>query len=141
MPENTNSLSLIEALRTISRRLNSSSTFSLGKLGILSHLARHGRATTTELAAIIRVTPQAVSLVAREFEGLVLLERAPDAEDRRRIWIEMTDEGRKRLAQERAAGLEWLETAILTRLTQQEQQALESLIPLLRELEPEARDA
>lgn len=141
MPENTISLSLIEALRTISRRLNSSSTFSLGKLGILSHLARHGRATTTELAAIIRVTPQAVSLVAREFEGLGLLERAPDAEDRRRIWIEMTDEGRKRLAQERAAGLEWLETAISTRLTQQEQQALESLIPLLRKLEPEARDA
>lgn len=141
MPENTISLSLIEALRTISRRLNSSSTFSLGKLGILSHLARHGRATTTELAAIIRVTPQAVSLVAREFEGLGLLERAPDAEDRRRIWIEMTDEGRKRLAQERAAGLEWLETAISTRLTQQEQQALESLTPLLRKLEPEARDA
>ncbi|WP_051059796.1 hypothetical protein [Paeniglutamicibacter gangotriensis] len=65
----------------------------------------------------------------------------PDADDRRQTWIGTTDEGRQRLAQERAAGQEWLETAISTRLTQQEQQALESLIPLLRKLDPEARDA
>lgn len=141
MPENTISLSLVEAIRPISRRLNSASTFSPGKLGILGHLARHGRATTTELAAIIRVTPQAVSLAARELEDMSLVGRAPDAEDRRRTWIELTEAGRQRLARERAAGLEWLEEAISTRLTQQEQQSLETLIPLLRKLEPEAHNA
>lgn len=141
MPENSVSLSLVEAIRPISRRLNSASTFSPGKLGILGHLARHGRATTTELAAIIRVTPQAVSLAARELEDLGLLGRVPDAEDRRRIWIELTDAGRRRLVQERAAGLEWLESAISTRLTPQEQYSLETLIPLLRKLDSEAPNA
>ena len=141
MPENPVSLSLVEAIRPIARRLNSASTFSTGKLGILSHLARNGRATTTELAATIRVTPQAVSLAARELDGMGLLGRAPDAEDRRRTWIELTDEGRSRLAQERAAGLKWLEDAISGRLTQPEQQSLETLIPLLRKLDPESGDA
>lgn len=140
MPENPISVSLVEALRPISRRLNAASTFSAGKLGILAHLARHGRSTTTELAAIIRVTPQAVSLAARELEELGLLGRVPDADDRRRTWIELTEAGRQRLAQERAAGLEWLDEAISARLTAEEQLSLETLIALLRKLNPESRN-
>lgn len=138
MTENSKTWELVAALRPISRRLNTSSTFSPGKMGILGHLAVHGRATTTELAAVIRVSPQAVSLAARELEAMGLLERLPDTEDRRRTWIELTEAGRQRLARERAVGLEWLETAISTRLTADERKALEAVIPLLQKLDRSA---
>ena len=60
--------------------------------------------------------------------------RTPDERDRRRIWIELTDAGRERLAKERSKGLEWLEHAIAERLTAEEKETLDSVVPILRKL-------
>ena len=105
---------------------------------MLRHLAEHGRATTSELAAVVQVSPQAISLAARELERLGFVVRVPDAEDRRRIWIELTDAGRQKLAQEFAAGHGWLDRAIVERLTPEERKTLEAVIPILRKLGSEA---
>jgi DNA-binding MarR family transcriptional regulator len=130
--------SFFDALRPLLRRLNAERTLSPGKLGVLSHLAEQGRATSSELAAVVRVSPQAISLSAGELERLGFVVRVPDAEDRRRTWIELTDAGRQKLAQELAAGHAWIDRAIAERLTPEERKALEAAIPVLGKLGSEA---
>lgn len=131
-------LSFFEALRPLLRRLAAGRTLSPGKMGVLSHLAEHGRATTSELAAVVQVSPQAISLSARELERLQFVVRVPDAQDRRRTWIELTDAGRQKLAQELAAGHAWLDRAVMERLTPEERKVLEAAIPVLKKLGSEA---
>ncbi|MGO4186314.1 MarR family winged helix-turn-helix transcriptional regulator [Pseudarthrobacter sp. TAF60_1] len=126
--------SLFEALHPLLRQLNAERTISPGKIGVLRHLAEHGKATTTELAGIVHVSPQAISLAVRELEGLGFVGRATDAEDRRRAWIEITPEGRQKLAGESSAGQGWLGRAVSDRLSPDERKALAAAIPAIRKL-------
>lgn len=130
--------SLFEALHPLLRRLNAERTISPGKIGVLRHLAEHGRATTTELAVIVHVSPQAISLAVRELEGLGFVGRVPDAEDRRRAWIEITPEGRQKLARESSSGQGWLGRAVTERLSPDEREALAAAIPAIRKLGAES---
>lgn len=126
--------SLFEALHPLLRQLNAERTISPGKIGVLRHLAEQGKSTTTELAAVVQVSPQAISLAVRELEGLGFVERAPDAEDRRRAWIEITPAGRQKLALESSAGVGWLDRAITQRLSAKERKSLAAAIPVIRKL-------
>lgn len=130
--------SFLETLHPLLRRLNAERTISPGKTGVLSHLAEHGRATTSELAAAGQISPQGISLAVRELERLQFVVRVPDAKDRRRIWIELTDAGRQKLAQEFLTGHGWLDQAITKKLTPDERKTLEAVIPILRKLGSEA---
>ncbi|GAA4045982.1 MarR family transcriptional regulator [Arthrobacter methylotrophus] len=126
--------SFFETLHPLLRRLNTERTLSPGKIGVLRHLTEHGRATTTELAAAGHVSPQGISLAVRELDRLGLVVKIPDSEDRRRIWIELTEAGRQRLLQESSSGREWLARAINEKLTPQERTTLEAAIPVLQKL-------
>lgn len=130
--------SFFQALQPLLRRLNTERTISPGKLGVLGHIAEHGPATTSELATVVQVSPQAISLAARELERLGFVVRVPDVADRRRIWIEITDAGRQKLARESSAGHGWLDRAISERLTPEERRTLELVIPVLQKLAAEA---
>jgi len=130
----TTALELREALRPLWRRLNSERTISLGKAGVLGHLSEHGRSTASALASVERISPQAITTAVQELESLQLVVRRPDDEDRRRIWIELTDAGREKLEQERAAGHGWLDRAISERLSPEEQRTLDAAVPVLRKL-------
>jgi DNA-binding MarR family transcriptional regulator len=132
--------SLFEALHPLLRQLNAERTISPGKIGVLRHLAERGRATTSELAVVVRVSPQGISLAVRELLGLGLVERAPDAEDRRRVWIEITPAGRQKLALESSAGQGWLDRAVAERLSPDERTSLAAAIPALRMLGTEPAD-
>jgi DNA-binding MarR family transcriptional regulator len=132
--------SLFEALHPLLRQLNAERTISPGKIGVLRHLAERGRATTSELAVVVRVSPQGISLAVRELLGLGLVERAPDAEDRRRVWIEITPAGRQKLALESSAGQGWLDRAVAERLSPDERTCLAAAIPALRKLGTEPAD-
>jgi DNA-binding MarR family transcriptional regulator len=126
--------SLFEALHPLLRQLNAERTISPGKIGVLRHLAEQGKATTSELAVVVQVSPQAISLAVRELEGLGFVERAPDPGDRRRVWIAITPDGRHKLAQESSAGQGWLDRAVTERLSAEERQSLAAAIPALRKL-------
>ena len=126
--------SLFEALHPLLRQLNAERTISPGKIGVLRHLAERGRATTSELAVVVQVSPQGISLAVRELVGLGFVERAPDADDRRRVWIEITQAGRQKLALESSAGQGWLDRAVTERLSPDERTALAAAIPALRKL-------
>ncbi|MGL3805614.1 MarR family winged helix-turn-helix transcriptional regulator [Paeniglutamicibacter sp. R2-26] len=125
---------LLDALQPLARRMRAERGLSPGKMGILQHLAQHGRATGKELAAAIRVSPQAISLATPELESLGYIERVPDAGDRRRTWIELTEAGRTKLADEVRAGERWIAQSILDRLTEGERAILKAAIPVLRKI-------
>ncbi|WP_255771670.1 MarR family winged helix-turn-helix transcriptional regulator [Pseudarthrobacter sulfonivorans] len=130
--------SLFEALHPLLRKLNAERTISPGKIGVLRHLAEHGKATTSELAVVVQVSPQGISLAVRELEGLGYVVRVPDSADRRRTWIELTEAGRQKLRVESSAGQGWLDRVIRERLTPAERTALAAAIPALRNLGTEA---
>ncbi|MFD7007945.1 MULTISPECIES: MarR family winged helix-turn-helix transcriptional regulator [Rhodococcus] len=129
---------LREALRPIWRQLTAGRSISVGKIGVLAYLSKHGQTSASTLAAAEKISPQAIATAVRELESLGLVARTPDEQDRRRIWIELTDAGRERLAQERSKGLDWLEHAIAERLTDEEKKTLDSVVPILRKLVDDA---
>jgi DNA-binding MarR family transcriptional regulator len=131
--------SFFESLQPLLLRLNAERTISLGKIGVLRHVAEHRRATTAELASAIRVSPQGISLAVRELDRLGFVTRVPDAEDRRRVWIELTEAGRQKLAQESSAGLDWLSQSVQERLTPDEREILKAAIPILKKMGAETR--
>jgi DNA-binding MarR family transcriptional regulator len=138
VPDEMMTRSFFQTLLPLLRSLNAKRTLSPGKLGVLRYLSEYGRATTSEVASAERISPQGISLAARELERLQLVVRMPDEADRRRVWIELTETGRQKLAEELSAGYGWLERAIAERLTHEERAALEAAIPILRKLGSEA---
>ena len=125
---------LREALRPLWRQLNADRTLSIGKIGALAHLADNGPATSSTLAAAERISPQAIATAVRELEALGLVEREPDENDRRRVWVTLREAGRERLARERRTGNAWLEQVVADRLDDEERALLDTVIPVLRKL-------
>lgn len=132
--EQSTGRALGDALRPLFRRMNSERSISLGKMGVLSRLANDGAATANALSAALHISPQAIALVVRELESLGLVIRTPDTADRRRLWLEITDEGRARLAFERGAGSGWLDEAVSENLSAAEQATLAAALPVLWKL-------
>jgi DNA-binding MarR family transcriptional regulator len=128
----------LEVLHPLLRRMRAERTLSPGKVGILHHLSLHERATSTELAAAVRVSPQAISLAARELEGMSFIERVPDADDRRKTWIVLAEAGRAKLEEEARAGEGWIGQAITEQLTDDERRILKAAIPVLKKIGLEA---
>jgi DNA-binding MarR family transcriptional regulator len=125
---------LLEALLPLIRGLNDQRTLSPGKLDVLRRLSATSRSTITDLASSGQVTTQGISLAVRELERMGLVTRSPDHGDRRRVWIDITPEGRVRLESEFAISLRWLQDAIDAQLAPGERAALEAAIPALRQL-------
>jgi DNA-binding MarR family transcriptional regulator len=114
--------------------MNSERSISLGKMGVLSRLANDGADTASTLSTVLHISPQAITIVVRELEALGLVSRVPDAADRRRIWVDITDAGRARLAFERGAGSGWLDEAVSENLSAEERTTLAAALPVLRKL-------
>ncbi|AWH97563.1 MarR family transcriptional regulator [Dietzia psychralcaliphila] len=128
---------LREALRPLWRRFHAHRTLSMGKTGILFRLDHHGALTATDLAALERISHQAVAGAVRELEEMGLVSRSPDPADGRRVLITLTDSGRTRLISERSAGQEWLVHAITGGLSESERATLAAAVPLLNRLDAE----
>ena len=86
-----------------------------------------------ELAAEEGISPPAMSGHVDRLERAGLLERVRSTEDRRRVGLELTDEGAKLLRRIRARRTGWLTTR-LRELDPTELEAIEAAIPALRRL-------
>ncbi|NKG19783.1 MarR family winged helix-turn-helix transcriptional regulator [Paeniglutamicibacter terrestris] len=124
----------VEVLYPLLAAIRSERTISPGKIGILHHLSVHGRATTSELATALRVSPQGISLGAKELEGLGFIERVPDSNDRRKTWLVLRPAGKEKLASEVMAGEKRIARAISERLTDTERTILQAALPVLRKI-------
>lgn len=116
------------------RRLRREYTFPVAQATVLSRLGREGPQTTSALAAAERVRPQSMAQTIAELAADELVARHPDPADGRQILIELTEQGRDRLHEERRRREGWLAEAIAAELTVEEQQVLIAAVPLLRRL-------
>jgi DNA-binding MarR family transcriptional regulator len=116
------------------RRLRAEYSFPVAQASVLSRLDREGAQTTSALAAAERVRPQSMAQTLTELETAGLIARRPDPADRRRVLIELTEDGRERVLEARGRREDWLAAAITQEFDPEEQQALLAAVPLLRRL-------
>jgi DNA-binding MarR family transcriptional regulator len=116
------------------RRLRAEYSFPVAQASVLSRLDREGATTASALATAERVRPQSMAQTLAELETAGLITRRRDPEDRRRIQIELTEEGRERVLEGRGRREDWLAAAIVAELSPEERQTLLAAIPLLHRL-------
>ena len=131
-PELTSSASELRiVLGQLVRRLRAENRMSISQATVLARLDRDGPATASNLAAAERVRPQSMAQTIVELETGGLVSRTPDETDRRQILVDLTEQGRAMLADDRARRDGWLAQAIETQLAADEQELLAKVIALL----------
>jgi len=121
-------------LGQLMRRLRAEHRFPLTHGAVLGRLDRQGPLSTVELASAERVRPQSMGQTLAELEAQGLVSRRPDEADGRRTLLELTDAGRRTLAEDRRRREGWLAQAIEQEFSGEEQEVLAQAIPLLARL-------
>ena len=121
-------------LGQLMRRLRSEHRFSLSHGAVLGRLDREGSRSVSELATAERIRPQSMAQTVNDLEAEGLVSRRPDADDRRRSVVELTEAGRVVLAADRRQREGWLAQAIADGLSEDEQRVLSEAVALLRRL-------
>lgn len=116
------------------RRLRAEHRVPLTQAAVLGRLDRDGTMSIGDLATAEQVRPQSMSQTLAELEADGMIRRGPDKRDGRRILVELTDQGRAALAQDRALREGWLSRAIAEGFSDQELKVLEQAVGLLRRL-------
>jgi DNA-binding MarR family transcriptional regulator len=116
------------------RQLYADDDVAFSETSLLSRLDRHGTATPSALAAQEQVRPQAINATLRALEQRGLVERHPDATDRRKVLIAVTDSGRRSLADQGRAVSRRVADALEGEFTVDERRRLLTVAPLLERL-------
>jgi DNA-binding MarR family transcriptional regulator len=120
----------LERLMGLFRSLTPPSGLSLTAAATLATLERSGPSRLTSLAVREGVTQPAMTQLIGRLQESGLVDRAADPTDGRVVQVRLTDEGRAMLARRRAVRAERL-AEILTRLSPDEQAALDVALPVL----------
>jgi DNA-binding MarR family transcriptional regulator len=115
------------------RRLRAEHRFPLLHGAVLGRLDREGPWSIGDLATAEKVRPQTMAQTIAELEESRLVRRHPDPADRRRVLIELTDEGRAALEEDRRHRVGWL-VSVIQQLSKEEQRVLKQSTELLRRL-------
>jgi DNA-binding MarR family transcriptional regulator len=116
------------------RRLRAEHRFPLSHGTVLGRLDREGAQSTSDLALSERVRPQSMAQIVADLQADGLIERRPDPGDRRRMLIELTEQGRNALEQDRRSREGWLARAVADTLSPEEQATLARAVKLLERL-------
>jgi DNA-binding MarR family transcriptional regulator len=134
---NTVAAALRVGISLFVRRLRQSSVpadLSLSEISALSRLDRAGSATTSELARVDQITPQAMGATLAVLEERGMVERRPDPSDGRRVTISVTTIGQQALRNNRSAQIEQLAKVLARGFTQAEIETLRAAAPLIERL-------
>jgi DNA-binding MarR family transcriptional regulator len=107
---------------------------TLSQLEILGEVSRSGTTTPAELGARLHVRAQSLTDSINELLSRGLITRRPDANDRRRQLIDLTQEGGALLKADRAERDAWLHDTMRDNLTELEFNLLMLVAPVLRKL-------
>jgi DNA-binding MarR family transcriptional regulator len=107
---------------------------TLSQMELLGEISRDGVTTPAELASRLHVRVQSLTDSINELVSRDLIARRPDATDRRRQLIELTDAGTALLEADRAERDAWLHATMREGLTPLEFDLLMLVAPVLRKL-------
>jgi DNA-binding MarR family transcriptional regulator len=116
------------------RRLRAEHRFPLGQGSVLGRLDREGTASIGQLAVAERVRPQSMAQTVADLEAAGLISRRPDPSDGRRTLVDLTEQGRRTLEEDRRDRAGWLASAIERELSASERRRLVQDLELLRRL-------
>jgi DNA-binding MarR family transcriptional regulator len=116
------------------RRLRAEHRFPLGQGSVLGRLDREGTASIGQLAVAERVRPQSMAQTVADLEAAGLISRRPDPGDGRRTLVDLTEQGRRTLDEDRRDRAGWLASAIERELSVAERRRLAQDLELLRRL-------
>ena len=106
-----------------------------GQVSLLFQISRHRGIGVRDLAALERMSPAAMSGYVDRLERAGLVQRTPDAKDRRRHGLSVTAEGERVLRSVRSRRTAWL-AARLERLSPEQLDAVDAAVdPLLALIE------
>jgi DNA-binding MarR family transcriptional regulator len=122
------------AIGRLVRRLRAEHRFSLSQASVLGRLDREGTMSIGDMAVAERVRPQSMTQTIGDLEAEGLIGRRADPGDGRRMLVELTEQGRRVLQEDRRRREGWLARAIAEDLSPQEQRVLMQALGLLRRL-------
>ncbi len=93
------------------------------KIAVLAHLLHHGGARPGEIAVAERLQPQSLTRAIAELEAERMITRARGERDRRQYVLELSEAGRRALAEDMASRDRWLARA-MAELTEAERHVL-----------------
>lgn len=79
------------------RKLAERSELTASQLLVMQHVSRTGKALPSAIAKEVDLKQATVTVMLNKLEEAGLVTRRRDTEDRRRVWIELTDAGRSAL--------------------------------------------
>ena len=121
------------AVGRLNRRIRSSTGgLSHGQLSALSTIVRRGPLRPSELAAIEVTAAPTITRVVAELEARGLVERTPDPEDRRSLFVSGTDAGTELLLEARSDRAR-AAAGILADLTPEQLEAVRRALPALEQ--------
>lgn len=104
------------------------------EMAALSRLDRGGPATPSELARAEQITPQGMGATLTSLTRRGLVERRPDANDGRRVFMVLTEDGRQAVHRKRSARTRQLGQALTEKFTPEELRILAAAAPLIGRL-------
>ncbi|WP_145861230.1 MarR family winged helix-turn-helix transcriptional regulator [Pedobacter suwonensis] len=126
--------STITRLTRALRKQNVSSEFSNAEILTMSLLEQHGKLLSTELADMERVSKQAVSQIINRLFDAKCVARFPSEEDKRKVFIGLTELGEKHLIATRKIKEEWLVQTMEKIFSSEEINLIQAFLPLLSRL-------
>ena len=76
------------------RKLAHQSELTSSQLLLMQHVAKEGKSLPSAIARAIDLKQATVTVLVNKLEGSGLVTRRRDTEDRRRVWVELTEQGR-----------------------------------------------
>ena len=116
------------------KNMSSIGAYSMTELETLGLLFRHTSLLPTELATYTRVKTQSMSQILKKLEEQGIIKRTPAKDDGRKVYISLTQQGKKMVEKSRYEKDEWLKDTIEKSLTAKEKQMLENILPILNKL-------
>ena len=116
------------------KQLYSTEAYSMTELETIRHLAKNTSLLPSELAALTRIKTQSMSQILNKLETNGLIKRINSTEDKRKVFISLTDSGIKLVEQARYDRDEWLKDLIENSLNENDKELLSNAIPVLNKL-------
>lgn len=127
--------SVISALhKGLRKQVYSAKTFSLTEIETIAQLVRHNTLLPTELAALTKVKTQSMSQILKKLEAEGIIKRTPSKEDKRKVFISLTNVGKKLIEKTINEKDVWLKGLIKKTLSDKEKEMLAKAVPLLNKL-------
>jgi DNA-binding MarR family transcriptional regulator len=103
------------AIGKLARRMRAAAAaqgLSVTEFSVLTHIGKHGPATTADLARAEAVKPQSMGAVVADLEKRGIVMRKPHPTDGRRVYIALTAKGVKMREDARSLRRNWLTEAV-----------------------------